>query len=415
LFESKSMCLSSKSGELFDLHANEYTVRRQNTTMNIAVLLGAGSSVPAGYPSTQDLTDHVLSGQGVSRHSDASYYLRGDESPKGTTRLVNSVVRRLYAESEHYFFEHAARRSNYEDLFYLATQATDDLLGEMENPAIRSFLNNLASDLSPLISAVEDADCSTLQDLFVETRNYIADVVWRSLSGKPSSVEQLTVLTDLCRSYNVVSISTLSHDTHLENHLSGESIMFSDGFSKPRGGVRYWNADFSETIPFLKLHGSVNWFRLRPDSGDWRDEKIGIPISSDFHHTRTESGELQTAIDGRPLLLIGTFNKISEYSSGMFRELHHHFRSTINNAERIVVCGYGFGDKGINAEIIDWFYSTRGRRIIVVHPDPGSLRKHARGAIRNKWAAWEKANSLLILAKRLEQVEAVQLAELIAL
>jgi hypothetical protein len=26
LFESKSMCLSSKSGELFDLHANEYTV-----------------------------------------------------------------------------------------------------------------------------------------------------------------------------------------------------------------------------------------------------------------------------------------------------------------------------------------------------------------------------------------------------
>ena len=45
--------------------------------MKSAILLGAGSSVPAGFPPTRCLTDLVLSGKGVERHSSGSYQLRG--------------------------------------------------------------------------------------------------------------------------------------------------------------------------------------------------------------------------------------------------------------------------------------------------------------------------------------------------
>ena len=122
-------------------------------------------------------------------------------------------------------------------------------------------------------------------------------------------------------------------------------------------------------------------------------------------NTRALDGTLQTPLDGRPLLLIGTFNKISEYSGGIFRELHYGLRSSIRDADKLVVCGYSFGDKGINSEIIEWFYASRGRRFIVIHPDIEVLVSRARGAIRNKWEAWENSGAVTCIRKKIEDVE----------
>ncbi len=383
--------------------------------MNTAILLGAGSSLAAGFPSTKDLTDLILSGNGVTRGSDSSYYIDDDGPSYEETRLANCMVRRLHAEAERYYSAYAERRTNYEDLFYLAHQASDDLLGEMENPAVNSFVGKLRAYMSPLIEAAKNADCTnrlSLDELQLleETRHYIADIVWRALchKPKPESLSHLGVIAHVCNSvnYRVTSVSTLCHDTHVETILEKKGISLADGFdAEPQAGVRYWNGDFSSSgkTPFLKLHGSVNWFRLRPDSGDFHDEKIGIPLDY-YQRTRTVDGNLQTAVDGRPLLLIGTFNKISEYSSGIFRELHYRFRSTIMEADQMVVCGYGFGDKGINTEIIDWIYSRRGRRLLIIHPDPDGLVDNARGSIQNNWPEWKKNGSISIMSKRFEDV-----------
>ena len=118
----------------------------------------------------------------------------------------------------------------------------------------------------------------------------------------------------------MTGISTLCHDIHVETHLREEGIALADGFSeKEEEDVRYWDGDFSSNskTPFLKLHGSVDWFRFRPDdsSSYWYDDRIGI---GDPYHTRRDDRP-QTALDGgRPLLLIGTFNKVADYSQGIF-------------------------------------------------------------------------------------------------
>ena len=383
--------------------------------MNTAILLGAGSSLAADFPSTKALTDLILSGNGVTRGSDESYYINDDGPPYEETRLANCMVRRLHAEAERYYSAYAERHSNYEDLFYLVHQASDDLSGEMENPAVSSFVGKLRAFMSPLIEAARNSDCTnrlSLNDLQLleETRHYIADIVWRALchKPKPESLSHLGVVAHACNSvnYRVTSISTLCHDTHVETFLEKKGISLADGFdAEPQAGVRYWNGDFSSSgkTPFLKLHGSVNWFRLRADSGDFYHEKIGIPLDY-YQRTRTVDGNLQTTVDCRPLLLIGTFNKISEYSSGIFRELHHRFRSTILKANQMVVCGYGFGDKGINTEIIDWIYDKRGRRLVIIHPDPNGLVANARGAIRKNWPKWKKNGLISIISKRFEDV-----------
>ena len=211
------------------------------------------------------------------------------------------------------------------------------------------------------------------------------------------------MLAYACKNVTVTSISTLCHDTHVEKFLRKLGIALSDGFSEPQTGVRYWNGDFTsdKKTPFIKLHGSVDWFRFRPDKGDWHNERIGIPLNGDYD--RRADGVLQTPLDGRPLLLIGTFNKISDYSRGIFLELRYQFRSTINESDLIVICGYSFGDKGINSEIIKWYYNKRGRRFIIIHPDRDSLVANARSAIRDKWPEWER-HSITFIDKQFENI-----------
>lgn len=382
--------------------------------MKTAILLGAGSSVSAGFPSTQCLTNLVLSGHGVKRHTNASYYICGAEPPTKETLFANSMVRRLHAQGEHYYSTYAERRTNYEDLFYLALQVWDDQVGEMENPAILPFINQLRADMSPLIETAEDEGChiiNSFSSLIRETRNYIADIVWRRLchEPKPASLSNLDLFVHICNSMKVTGISTLCHDTHVETFLRGKEISLCDGFSNPRVGDRSWNGDFSAngTIPFLKLHGSVNWFEVQPRcGGDEYDGRIVIPLDGDQYHTRTDDGKLEFPVNGRPLLLIGTFNKISAYSSGIFGELHQRFRSTIREANRMVICGYGFGDKGINTEILEWYYDERGRRLVVIHPEPDDLFRNARPAIQRVWEdEWERRPSISIVRKRLEDLD----------
>ena len=425
--------------------------------MNNAILLGAGSSVAAGFPSTRELTDRALSGEGVKRHNNTSYFISGTEPPSGTALIANCMARRLYGKAERYYSEHVGRRANHEDLFYLAKQASDDLSGEMENPAVRPFVNELRTDMSSILEAcrvaalesmrahepttdprlffeaVDNPHCRNLKDLMNETSNYIADIVWGSLCYQPESerLSQLNLLVHACKNVAVTSISTLCHDTHVEKFLIKQGISLSDGFSEPQNDVRYWIGDFASGIPFIKLHGSVNWFRLRPDEdgdyrdnwyegdgggggNDWYDDRIGIPLTGDHWHTRTDNNILQTPPDERPLLLIGTFNKITTYSSGIFRELHYHFRSSISKADQIIICGYGFADKGINAEITGWYYKKRGRRLVIIHPDPDSLAANARGAIRDKWSGWKDNGSLEFISKRLEDVCPDEFAAVIA-
>ena len=407
-------------------------------SMKSVLLLGAGSSVPAGFPSTQCLTKLVVSGTGFERHTNGTFGPSvGAQLATGTTRLAVWMARRLYAETKCYFSDRGSRCANYEDLFYLAKQALDEQACEAESPAIRTFVDRLKADAS---STIDDADAQhgdpiKFKELLEETCNYIADIVWHGLCRNPTCTNHLQIFAEACRSGHIGGISTLCHDVHVEEFLAGRGVRLADGFSEEETGVRYWDNAFpSHRTPFLKLHGSVNWFRFgrdgpensptewsdlfdepsgslaenarsqRPNDESFFEEWIGIPLDGDHHHPKTASGDWQTADDGRPIMLVGTFNKISEYTRGMFRDIHHRFRTMLREVEQLVVCGYSFGDKGINSEIIGWYYAKRGRRIVVIDPNRAKLVSRARRAIRDKWGDWESRGSVAFIEKRLEEV-----------
>ena len=437
--------------------------------MATAIILGAGSSQAACFPSTDDLTRQVLSGCGVSKSLGSSGFdVNLDEPQHPTddrTLLVNFLVKLLHNTAKQYYKDYGECCRipfiNYEDLYFLAKQVHDDYTGEMENPAIHQFSRDLVQVVSQRIESrihteeTHDFRLSLLgflkgmtdqqkllflqkffndhsldyskfdelldvggseddkdspeyrfQELCRDTLRYIVSIVQARLAGHNPSPESITYLDQLaaaCESGGVTCIATLCHDTHLESFLCMKGIQISDGFSDPHGGHRNWagwngNQNEQSKLPYLKLHGSVNWISYA--SGYY--EKVAIPLQ-DWDRMIGPDGGVNYADRDRPLMLIGTYNKITDYSSRVFLDIHFRFRQVVRHANRLVVCGYGFGDKRINEEIIDWVYRDPRRVIVIIHCDPAKLLENARGSIRNNISEWRTSKSVRFIKKTFQE------------
>ena len=387
-----------------------------SSPIKIAFLLGSGVSIPAEMPSTRDITERILSGKGVMRHTDENYYLgqplyAHTGFPDEYIPRVLEFLKRLKLEIDQYYNHEPERYTNYEDLYYVASQIHDSELGEYDNPAVQPFIDKILPDIRPLLVSKENEIRQEWQihELAGEVIHYIRDVVWHLLSKEPNRLDHLGCIKDACRGSQLsnVDIFTLNHDTVLERYLSQNGLQVTDGFRKPVNNVRYWNPDLFESgsskVRLFKLHGSVNWFRFRPFGGDWSNESIGIPLDWDFWHTKNPQSKKQWPVDGRPTFLAGTFNKMLQYTSGIYADLYYQFHRSLRHTQRLVACGYSFGDKGINRRLVEWICSSTDQKITIVHPEPEKLKRASRGAISNKWDEWICRDKLTIIPKAIEE------------
>ncbi len=96
---------------------------------------------------------------------------------------------------------------------------------------------------------------------------------------------------------------------------------------------------------------------------------------------------------GRPQILTGTFNKILSYPTGVYADQHFRFHEAMKLTDRVLVIGYGFRDKAINARIVAWAEQSGTHRLVVAHEDPGALAESARRAIRGKGRSGVRSSS----------------------
>ena len=355
--------------------------------MRLAFLLGSGISIPAGMPSTQQITDLVRSGNGVVRHTNGSYCFSGPDSLAGPTKPVLSLISILFREIQDYYNDRRSHPVNYENCCYVATQLCDTESGEFDNPAVQPLIEKLRQheELRSLLETGEQR-----LSLFRETKHFIQDILWRRLAEQPLSVDYLGWLIDGAHDDAVDSTDflTLNHDTVLEQALKKKTVKYCDGFGEPFENVRFWESGQLEErhrIRVCKLHGSVDWFWFRSK------RRISIPLTNDLFDT-----------PGRPELLVGTFNKMHQYTASVFADLHCHFHKCLRQVHSLICCGYGFGDKGINTKLTEWINTDQSKRIVVVHPNPQSLMDCSRGAIANNWQEWRGKGKITTIEKRIE-------------
>lgn len=382
--------------------------------MSLAFLFGAGSSIRAGLPSTALLTTRVLGDSDVFLHT-SGRYLSGEcpqameHSSTGALNRIRLLLQLLKSEADLYFY--AERQPNYEDLQFMLHQIVGSLSGDLENPALNPLIRDLDHKLQSVLT--EDPQklrsvrrsngdwymhrLSNLLQVANEASNYIRDIVAAELSKPKCSVDYLSWIGEACRTAETNWIFSLNHDPLLDRLLQKLEVNHVDGFDQPdEHGVRYWRPELFDTciLKFVKLHGSVDWVWIRES----KTEKRVSPGVAQI--TKVLPGVDIT----RPLILMGTHNKMSDYTNYLYEDLHVEFYNALKKVNRIVTCGYGFGDKGINSRLIAWLLRSKENRIVVVHPHPQNCQQHARAAIYQHWDHWVQARQLCPLPKKAEDV-----------
>jgi hypothetical protein len=379
----------------------------------VSFLFGSGISIPAGMPSVKEITEKVRSGTGVMRHTDAKYYF-GEPLyahaglPDEWVPRVVEFLKRLSVEIELYYCSFDPERTanvNYEDLYYVAAQIYDSVFGEYDNPIVQPFIDKILPDIRPLFSRQckgTRTECY-LMEIASEASHYIQDIVWRFLDKEPAPLDYLGCVRDAYQDVEMSSLDlfTLNQDEVIERYLQGCGIKYADGFGLPVNGVRYWAPEVLEhsfpNVRLLKLHGSVNWFLFESHGASGKNARVGIAVDGAYLDTKDPSGQSQWAVGGRPMLLAGTFNKMLQYTSGIYADLYCELRHALRETERLIVCGYGFGDKGINGQIGEWVASSAQNVMVVVDPKPESFNRRARPHIFFDWDRLLQSNRLVLV------------------
>jgi len=390
--------------------------------MNVCFLIGSGVSRPASLPSVEEITKQVLIPKEFFRCSDGVY--RRASAVQQSRELVQmqlpdlerlaQLLRWLKGHAEIRYAVDTQRMVNYEDLAYLAAQIHDDAFDEYENPAIGPLVCCALNSLPDMCSQ------ASLGNKAGEVENFIADVVTDMLCKPASQTDHLSLFREAASDsrFQELNVFTLNHDCLLERYLRDNGVAVVDGFDTENSlGIRNWNPFLFDclsthtkdpVVRLFKLHGSINWRRFRPreaqneePSGNpWCEEYVGIRSNPGLASVKDAQGRIHEELD-RALFLAGTFNKMFSYLNHVFLELLYRFHRALGEATRLVVSGYGFGDKGINNRITDWMCSecpSGERTMILIEPRSlDDLQQTARGAIAGKLLSWQEAGSLIHL------------------
>jgi hypothetical protein len=361
----------------------------------ISFLFGAGFSIPITNITTQKITNSILEGERVIRHTNAQYYIKENNNFSHNEifyrkKCVNEILI-LISRIKTYIDECYQRETNYEDIYYVISQLYENMSENYDNPILYPFTEKIDINNIGEMGAGE---------LLKESTTYIEGVVKSCLNQNidDENLEEFKFLEKVISDYKT-DIYTLNHDKILEKWFEYKSIKYIDGFIRKSGDIAKWDSDvFSENegTRIFKLHGSIDWSRfLKLNS----DENI-IGISQEDFIGNDKKGYIWE----NNLMLLGNHNKILEYTHSIFSTLFCYFWSSLKETDTLIVSGYSFGDKGINSRLIHWLNEI-GEKMIIIHPNISNLKKSARGAISNNWDKWVSQNKLYTVEKGIEEVE----------
>ena len=261
---------------------------------------------------------------------------------------------------------------NYEDLFYYC-RLLDYEKGWRKHPGLGDYFNNLNNKIVQKNINTNDGTAYTLWDILIYAQKYISQVIMIALSKltNPIGYEWIGNAINDC-SYDLQFV-TLNHDLLLENYLRSIGKNCCDGFFLDESIESYIFSPItlrkSNSIKLIKIHGSIDW------------ETFGGISNCNVIKTAQKISRLKLLqkygdTHGTPTILAGTHNKLEGYAYGIFSDLMTEFNILLYEADIIVICGYGFGDRGINSRLSNWLRLDIKNQIIVIHHDKEKLKRN---------------------------------------
>lgn len=328
------------------------------TKQPVVFFLGAGSSVPLGMPTTQSFRQVLL---------------------KNSSKQDKQLITALY-ESAAYRYHLPDGVINLEEFL--------EFLHELRLGLWILSHSNLGKSVSLALSRVT-FDSWAEADLKVNRLRWnileLLHNVCGDCSGQRVSELWEPILIELQVFTTVLPVFTLNYDWTFEKLCIARDDLFrlTDGFSSALGGN--WSSEhFLQFTPspdridicLFKLHGSTCWVgdikSLGQFDGSEGEPKYGFesqdsqPFEIVYPGYRREVwlGDESWSMPGLEGDLFVGWRRREPYSL-----LYQYLDECLTNAKVVVVIGYAFGDKEINA----WFANTfkRNKEVHFVVLDPG--------------------------------------------
>lgn len=353
-------------------------IKRPQKVSNIAYLLGSGLSIPLGLDSIQELTAKILNADKFAvLHTDQCYhvgippamYLPGEV----TSQIATEFIRLVHSFLSRQTTVNRIQNPNYEDIADFIKQYQLSMAGEYENPALSQLylkeIEDYASQNRVEIGRLLKYSIILMDCILQHFLNHNhSDIL--NKSGYILNVIPVSLIGDQ------IDVFTLNHDLIMEDYLVTNGISFADGFYPNSEGLHYF--DFNQfwhsanKVRLVKLHGSIDRYIHNQSMIKVSDPRyINDPSSNGFSDNFV------------PSVLSGKIVKMLDYSKPIHADLYGYFRVKLaTEISKLIVVGYGFGDKGINNALSSWFGLNPRNRLIVVTRDENATISSARFAMR---------------------------------
>lgn len=354
---------------------------------HISLLLGAGFSVPKGYPTAKCLNEELLS---FENNSNICFSAEGRllEDCAGCYEkfTFQNPYQRKFVLCKKLIKEYSNARDgkfDYEEFYdFLKSDGVNELryrsLFDNEN----AYGETYEESLRALPEIYNQMVMSLLKDKEGKSDYNVSHV--GPVDGYNGF---LLALSELSRDY-VVDVHTLNHDLLFESFNKNDIIggKISDGFDE-FGSEYYGKLNFEECeyhcrlekftnryctpIRLYKLHGSRDYVRYYRSNGAFKVPDNCIKLKrlispGDIMKTIKSKREYDDSFEINTFCMTGLVSKQNLYNEPlMVRKLFKRFRTNLHKAELLIVIGYGCKDEGIN-KIIKENYDYKAKQVIII-------------------------------------------------
>lgn len=367
---------------------------------SISFLLGAGFSVPIGYPIGAELNELLLSYTGNDfafctegvlipstdgKRPDFGFRNSDDDACDFCSDLIRHFTKSKgkfdYEEFYDYLNNDASKDKEVEDLLKV------DVYGNKKN--LWYMLNQLQRIYPQLVD------------------HFLVDRYGRSWYEnamhlfEPRSIGYngiLDFIQKFCKD-NIFNVHSLNHDLFFEHLIVSDGLRekFCDGFEElgspyygnirtPEGGLfkcrlQYYDGKYDKEIRLFKLHGSKDYSRyFRSDGSEFTLEnyvkiRFGTGLKKLFKEIKDEDGKLiyeECWKNYHAEILTGITSKIARYKDPLlFGKLFDNFKKNLEVADKLIIIGYGGKDQEINKMILKHF-DFENKPSYIIDPFPSA-------------------------------------------
>jgi len=351
--------------------------------MEISFLIGAGFSIPEGYPKTEDINGRLRK----IDESDIGIYTGGAcwfaekvEEPRYNT---GEDTERLFIQEFLKFYnkEILKERFHYEKFFDFYIDLIRGKSSAKITAKFNTFIETFNRKKGVTIfgnSLVNFDNCfnQLLADFF--SKEKLEDFEHNTLSklceGKYSPF--LNLLKSLGSKYKEIHLHSLNHDLLMER-LSFCEVMennFSDGFSekgspyhtKNNSQLKIFKDEFGKKFCLYKLHGSLNQYYIDNDNCMVRVKEATYLGKLNIEN---EEGKNYQYVDDfyKPDFLSGIKEKKRNYKMKCYyKPVFKHFKENLKKSDNLIVIGYSLRDDGINNYIKKYFLSKKDSKMLII-------------------------------------------------